>query len=358
MASANELADVMTKLIGGNDKEATVRHFLDTGFPPFNHALSSRYDGGLPVGRLVEIAGPPSAGKTAISTAAMAAAQKMGGLAIFMDHERSFSMSLAPRLGLDVSPSRFVYKKPETFEESFGIVSQVCNAVRERKLIPDDAPICAVFDSLASMVPYSVLYDEKGKKRDGAKRNMTDKMALPQATSQHLPGLAQQFEDQNVCGIFLNQTRTKIGVMYGDPTTTPGGDSPKFYFSTRIMLGAQKIKSAAKGGPILGQLVTATMIKNKVARPFLKASWRFMYQDDGSGRFDVERSLVDFLEEQKVIEGAGPGFVNFEGKRIGKEALARQIEKEGRVEDLRKLLPTNYSAPVAAEVEEEDEKDE
>lgn len=350
MTSAADIAKVLAGAIGENDEEATVRQFLDTGFPPLNHGSSSSWDGGLPVGRIIEVAGPPSSGKTAIATAAMAAAQKAGGVAGFMDHERSFSLTLAPRLGLDVTPGRFIFKKPRTFEESVAIFNLAAQTIRSKKLIAKDAPICWVFDSLAAMVPQSVLTDAKGKERTAEDRNMNDNTALARATSAHFPALAMLAEEYDACVIFLNQLRTKIGVMYGDPRKTTGGDSPAFYFSQRIWLSATQIQDTKK--EVIGMEVTGKFMKNKVARPFKTATWRFMFQADGTGRFDRERSLVEFLVEEKILATPKNGYVEWEGKQIHKEALARQIEAEGEVgfAKLKALLPKAYEPPVVAEV--------
>lgn len=344
MASAADIAKAMDALFGGNDEESTVSTFLDTGYAPLNYACSAKWDGGLPVGRIVEIAGPPSSGKTAVATAAMGAAQRAGGIAGFMDHERSFSLRLAPRLGLDVTPGRFVFKKPRTFEESITLCVRAAEHVRAKKLIAKDVPICWVFDSLASMVPMSALFDLKtGKEKSAEDRSMHDNTALARATSAHFPAFAQHCEELNICAIFLNQIRMKIGVLYGNPQTTPGGESPKFYASLRIMLGAQQIK---KGTDITGSHITAAIIKNKVSRPFVKADWRFMFQPDGTGRFDVERSMVEFLEAQKLLPAASKkGFVEWNGKQIGKETLAREIETSGGMAELLKLLPASYEPP-------------
>lgn len=351
MSKPDDIMKTLLGVIGKNDEEATVKQFLDTGFPPLNHGSSADWDGGFPVGRIVEVAGPPSSGKTAIATRAMAAAQAAGGVAGFMDHERSFSLVLAPRLGLDTTPGRLVYKKPKTFEESVGIFQLAVSTIREKKLIKPDAPIVWVFDSLAAMVPQSVLFDSKGKERGSEDRNMNDNTALARATSAHFPAIAMIAEQHNVLVIFLNQIRTKIGVMFGDPRKTTGGDSPAFYFSQRLWLSASQIKHPKDG--IIGMEVTGKFVKNKVARPFQEAKWRFMFQPDGTGRFDAERSLVDFLEAEGCLEKAKPGFVNWEGKQISREALARKIEAEGAAgfAKLKALLPAKYEPPVVAHVE-------
>jgi protein RecA len=360
MASAEDIAKSLAGIIGDNDEEATVRSFLNTGFPPLNHGSSSKWDGGLPVGRMLEIAGPPSSGKTAIATAAMAAAQKAGGIAGFMDHERSFSVDLAPRLGLDVTPGRFIFKKPKTFEESLQICAIAARHIRSKKLIAPDAPICWVFDSLAAMVPQSAYYEMKNGKAVGVKsledRNMNDNSALARATSNSFPAFAQLCEEFDICAIFLNQIRMKIGVMFGDPRKTTGGQAPEFYFSQRLWLSASQIK---KGDEVIGQEVTGKFMKNKVARPFRTASWRFMYQEDGTGRFDRERSLIDFLSEEGILKaGSKAGTIEWNGKSYPKETVARAIEKEGDVgfKKLLALLPANYEPPVVAEVELEQEE--
>ncbi|MDV2280545.1 hypothetical protein [Klebsiella pneumoniae] len=151
------LAMALKKKIGSNDEIQKVSHWIDSGFPPLNKAISGRYDGGFPSGRIVEIFGPPSAGKTFLATAAMVSAQKQEGLAVFLDHENSFDVGLAVANGLnaDEDDGQWVYKQPDTFEESVELIGTILKLVRDEELIPADAPICIVADSLASMVPNS-----------------------------------------------------------------------------------------------------------------------------------------------------------------------------------------------------------
>lgn len=362
MSNPEDIMKALTGVIGKNDEEATVTAYLDSGFPPLNNASSADWAGCFPMGRVIEIAGPPSSGKTAIATAAMAAAQAMGGVAGFMDHERSFSLRLAPRLGLNTTPGRLVYKKPETFEESVAIFMTAVKHIRDNKLIPKKAPICWVFDSLAAMIPQSVLYDTKGKRRPHGERNMNDTTALSRATSVYFPAISQFAEEYDVCVIFLNQIRTKIGVMFGDPRKTTGGDSPAYYFSQRLWLSSSQIKL---GTDVIGAEVTGTFMKNKVSRPFAKASWRFMFRSDGTGYFDRERSLVEFLNDQGLLpltdtatgKEVKKGYVYWDGKQIAREALARQIETEGAAgfSKLTALLPASYTPPVVAAIEFGDE---
>jgi recombination protein RecA len=341
------LAKAFEELFNGNDAETTVDTFLDTGYPPLNYALSSHYDGGLPVGRIVEIFGPPSSGKTAIATCAMAAAQKMGGIAGFNDHERSFDWSQGKNLGLDIRPGKFVFKKPRTFEESLTICLTAAEYVRRKKLIKPEAPICWVFDSLASMVPQSKLFDKDGKERAVGTYNMHDNTALARATSAAMPAFNLLAEELGICVIFLNQMRTKPGVTYGDPTTTPGGDAPKFYASIRVQLGAKRIsKGTGDEKEVLGQVIGCKVVKNKVSRPFLTASWRFLFQPDGTGKFDAAGSMIDFLLENKLLEGSGARVKWLDGKSYFKGALAEKIEKEGLLPELIKLLPAHVEPVV------------
>ena len=238
------LALALKKKIGSNDEIQKVSHWIDSGFPPLNKAISGRYDGGFPCGRIVEVFGPPSAGKTFLATAAMVSAQKQDGLAVFLDHENSFDVGLAVANGLnaDEDDGQWVYKQPDTFEDSVELIGTILKLVRDEELIPEIAPICIVADSLASMVPNSKAekFDKmaEGTAKDKDQLNMNDNTALARATSANFPTLALWARKYNACIIFLNQVRTKIGVMFGDPTTSPGGDSPKFYASVRIRLGA------------------------------------------------------------------------------------------------------------------------
>ncbi|OCP22007.1 MULTISPECIES: hypothetical protein [unclassified Ensifer] len=362
MASAADIAKSLAGAIGANDEEVTVSQFLPSGFPPLDHASNSSWDlGAFPVGRMIEIAGPPSSGKTALATAGMAGAQKMGGIAGFMDHERSFSLRLAPRLGLDTTPGRFIFKTPKTFEESLQICVVAANHVRKNKLIAKDAPICWVFDSLAAMVPQSAYYEMKAGKVVGVKsledRNMNDNTALARATSNAFPAFAQHCEDLGICAIFLNQMRTDLNVKFGDPRKTTGGNAPEFYFSQRLWLSASQIK---KGTDIIGMEVTGKYKKNKIARPFQEASWRFEFQEDGTGKFNRFRSLIEFLEGLDLIKkGKQTGTVEWDGKTYPKATLSNTLEAEGDkgFAKLTALLPANYEPPVVAEIDAEIDED-
>jgi len=355
MASASDIASILASVVGESDEQSTVTHFLDTGYPPLNHALAHRWDGGLPVKRIVEIYGPESSGKTALATAAMADAQRQGGFAGFSDHERSFDQPQGVNLGLSTDPNKWLYKKPKTFEESLALCVKVATALRLAKAIPEDAPICWVFDSLAFMVPNSALYEMKAgkvvKEKDPNDRSMHDNTALARATSAHFPAFAQHVEDLNICAIFLNQIRMNIGVVYGNPETTPGGKTPKYVFSQRISLGTSKItKGEGENAIVLGAQIKAKVVKNKVSRPFETAKWRFEFQDNGQGHFAVARSLIDFLIAEKILKQTGAYVQWTDGKKYFATALAQKVESEGLLDELKALLPSaeEYEAPVDA----------
>lgn len=340
-----DLDDLITDLIGANDEQQSVSMWLDTGYAPLNKAISGQWDGGLPCGRIIEIFGPPSCGKTAMATEAMAAGQRAGGLAVFMDHENSFDVGLGVQLGLDPTKN-WVYKQPTTFEEAIDMTKRLAMKLRNlneqlkpmkgKAPLDMEKPIVVVFDSLASMVPQSKMFDSKGKIKEAGDNSMHDNTALARATSAHFPLLAQIAYKCNMCLIFLNQVRTKPGVAYGDPTTTPGGGAPEYYASVRIGLSREMIKDKDKN--VIGQTVKANVRKNKVSAPFKRAEWNFMFRDDGTGYFDVDGSLVELLAENGILERDGNGYIWTDGKKYMKPALKEKIEREGLRSELMALL--------------------
>lgn len=328
--SASGLGAALAGAIGENAERQGVTHWLDTGLPTLNKAISGRYADGVPAGRICEIFGPSSSGKTAIATRIMISAQQQGGVAAFFDHENSFEHEIANQFGLDTNdPNIWSYQVPDTFEDSIDKAKAFMRIVRQYH--GPDVPCVIVFDSLASMVPMSALVDNKGKEKDATKRNMNDNTALARATSAHFPALAKLASMHNISLIFLNQMRTKIGVMYGDPTTTPGGDSPKYYASVRIKLGASIIsKGEGKDKHKVGQQVGAECVKNKVSFPFKKTSWNFMFGEVG---FDVEQALVDHMVDLKLIETSGAYVVIDE-----KKSYKSQGGKFVRENDLKQVM--------------------
>ncbi|EPU7095135.1 LAGLIDADG family homing endonuclease [Escherichia coli] len=266
---------------------------------------------------------------TFLATAAMISAQKQDGLAVFLDHENSFDVGLAVANGLnaDEDDGQWVYKQPDTFEDSVELIGTILKLVRDEELIPESAPICIVADSLASMVPNSKAEKfekmAEGTAKDKDQLNMNDNTALARATSANFPTLALWARKYNACIIFLNQVRTKIGVMFGDPTTSPGGDSPKFYASVRIRLGASVMKD---GKEKIGQDVGAECIKNKVAPPYGKCTWKFYF--DPTRGLDVIESLVEYMLDEGYLPKNASGRVEIGDKKYTKSQIVEMYREK------------------------------
>lgn len=340
---SGDMADIFNELMGKNDENLGVRGYLDTGIPELNFALSGSYRRGMPKGRMVEIFGPASCGKTFLATMVMISGQKDGGISTFADHERSFEPVLAENLGLDLDPNVFRYIKPDTFEASVRTAVNVCKRSRDVGF-HIDRPLVWVFDSVASMIPHEKMYDDKGKLRPPGDYNMRDKLALASATSQNYPTLAQFAEDNNMLVLLLNQIRLKPGVMYGDPTTTPGGNAAEFYCSIRISIGKKDITNGKKGPDrvVTGFEVTAKIIKNKVARPFRTATWRVMYDETGSGVYiDQIATNLDFMVRAGLIEKEG-AYCSWEGKRLYQSEVEERLRADpDGLAKLMALLPAD-----------------
>ena len=327
MSKLSALSQALNDVYQGNASEDGVRIWLDTGFKPLNKALSGRYNRGLPCGRIIELFGGESCGKTAIATSSMISAQKQGGVAMFMDHERSFMPDLAEKMGLCIDPKvgNFVYQKPRTLEESFDKMVQYLDLVRSKKLIPDEAPIVCVFDSLAAMNPKSKF--AKGMEDQG----MNDSLALAKACSSCFPVLQTYADEYNACILVLNQVRENPGVMFGDNTTTPGGKAPKFYASIRVALNRSVEKDKS------GQTIKAKVVKNKVSAPFKEAKWEFKFREDGTGFLDSLSSSIDHLVDIGILKRAG-AYIEYNGKKMYRSALIEAIEKSGRQQDIYDMM--------------------
>lgn len=337
--SMAELADALTKAIGPNDPEQEVKNWLDTGYPLLNKIISGDYDKGLPCGRIIEMYGPPSAGKTLIATLLMIAAQKAGGVAGFNDHEYTYQLPFAKKLGLVDTFPQWIYRRPDTWEESNTLMLKAGEAIRKSGKIAADAPILWVCDSVAAMIPKSMLMDKDGKARGIDELNMNDTTALSRVSSSTLKVINQMAAKLNVTVLYLNQVRTKIGVVYGDPTTTPGGAAFEFYASVRLALGKKLVKI---DGDVVGQVTGVTTKKNKVSRPFQEVDLRLTFDEDGMAHFDFTGGMIDFLVTNKKLDMAGAYITWIDGKKYYKKALAAKIDAEGAVaiEALKALVRT------------------
>lgn len=325
----DDFADIVGEAAAGDEE---VRGWLDTGFQPLNKILSGRYDGGIGYGRLYEIYGPSSSGKTIIAMNVMIEAQKAGGAVILVDFERAFMVDLAIRSGLDTT--RFIHMHPKSWEEGMMKAMQVAEKIRETKRISPNAPILLVTDSIASAIPQSVLTKEL------TEQTMNDTTALARATSATLKIVAARAKDADLTCLFLNQIRLKPGIAYGDPTTTPGGSAMEFYASGRLSIGRKKLTSKTEGGDkeFAGQRISIKCVKSKHTRPFQTTELDFMFREDGSGYFDVVGSMIDHLCDNEILKKSGARITWTDGKSYFRAALIEKIENEGLQAELTALL--------------------
>ena len=244
--------------------------------------------GGLPRGRVTEIYGPESSGKTTLSLHVIANAQLMGGQAAFIDAEHAFDAAYAKKLGVDLDS--LLISQPDTGEQALEIVET---------LVRSNAVDVIVIDSVAALTPKAEIDGDMGQSFMGLQARLM---------SQALRKLSGAISKSKTCVVFINQVRMKIGVMWGNPETTPGGRALKFYASVRIDL--RKIASLKKGEEVVGNRVKANVVKNKVAAPFRKAEFDILY-DEGISRAS---STLDMAEIHGVVKKVGTWYAYGEEK--------------------------------------------
>lgn len=304
MSKIDDLAKALTAAVGESSGAIEVAGHLDTGYAPLNECLSGDPTLGFPYGRIVEIYGGSGTGKTAFAVDMIIAAQKAGGCGAFFDHEMAFNRELAIGKGLNVAAPFFIYKRPETWEDSNAMAIKIAEIIRASKAIPDSAPIVMVFDSVAAMVPMSQLYDPKTKKRrEITTMTMNDTSALSRVSSNTLKIINLRMAQLNVITIYLNQIRTKIGIVWGDPTTTPGGSSFEFYATTRLELTRKLVKEGTGADKkVTGQVVNFFTKKNREDRPFQDIEMLLTFPEDGGAYFDTTSSMLGLLVEKGKLD--------------------------------------------------------
>jgi len=246
--------------------------------------------GGLPRGRVIEIFGPESSGKTTLALHAIAEAQALGGIAAFIDAEHALDAQYAKALGVDTD--NLILAQPDSGEQAL----EITNA-----LVSSNVVDIIVVDSVAALVPRAELEGEMGDNFMGLHARLM---------SQALRKLTAALSRANACLIFINQIREKIGVMFGSPETTTGGRALKFYSSVRI--DVRRIGTIKDGDQAIGNRTKVKIVKNKVASPFREVELDIIY---GQG-ISREGDLIDFGAEREVVEKSGSWF-SFEGERIG-----------------------------------------
>jgi recombination protein RecA len=289
--------------------------------------------GGVPRGRISEIFGPESSGKTTIALQVIAEAQKAGGIAAFIDVEHALDPAYARKLGVDVD--NLLVSQPDYGEQALEITSH---------LIASGQIDVLVVDSVAALVPKSELDGEMGDSHMGLQARLM---------SQALRKLTGSVSKSNTCLIFINQIREKIGVMFGNPETTTGGRALKFYASIRLDI--RRIAAIKDGDAVVGNRTKVKVVKNKVASPFREAEFDIIYGEGVS----KEGDLLDQGVAQSIIEKSGSWF-SYKGDRIGQgRENARQFLKDNP--DIRQTIDTELrkalglikpdGVPVAAPVE-------
>ena len=260
---------------------------ISTGSISFDAALGV---GGVPRGRVVEVFGPESSGKTTITLQIIAEAQKAGGMAAFVDAEHALDPAYAKKLGVDVD--NLLVSQPDYGEQALEITEA---------LVRSGAIDVLVVDSVAALVPKAVLDGEMGDSHMGLQARLM---------SQALRKLTGTVSKSRTCLIFINQIREKIGVMFGNPETTTGGRALKFYSSVRIDI--RRIAAIKDGDQVVGSRTKIKIVKNKTAAPFREAEFDIMY---GEG-ISKEGDMLDIAVERNIVEKSGAWY-SFEGERIG-----------------------------------------
>lgn len=324
MSAVESLAKALDKEIGLNAISQEVTRFIDTGYPPLNKIISGRYDGGLPFGRMMEMFGESSTGKTCLATQWMINAQRMGGIAIFVDWERSFDLSMAKQMGLNDERPYWIYVRPKTWEEGNLLATRACKAIRGSGAISNEAPILVVYDSIAAAIP------KASSDKEIDELTMNDTSALARVTSTTLKVQAQFADEFNATFLYLNQTREKIGVMFGNKVSTPGGKAMEFYSTVRLTLSRQKVmEEKGKDKEMVGQNIKISCIKSKLTAPFKSCSLRLSFDEIGMASFDNVCSLVEYALERKIVSGGA--WVEWNGQKFnGKKKLIEHLrENEG-----------------------------
>ncbi|HRD59091.1 MAG TPA: recombinase RecA [Ferruginibacter sp.] len=302
-----------------NEKNNVEQEVISTGSIGLDVALGI---GGLPKGRVIEIYGPESSGKTTLATHVIAEAQKKGGMCAIIDAEHAFDSAYAQKLGVDID--NLLISQPDYGEQALEIAD---------RLILSGALDVVVIDSVAALVPKGELEGEMGDSKMGLQARLM---------SQALRKLTATISKTNSCCIFINQLREKIGVMFGNPETTTGGNALKFYASVRLDI--RRMTQIKDGDEVVGNHVKVKVVKNKVAPPFRQAEFDIIY---GEG-ISKQGEIIDMGVELGIVQKSGSWFsYNNDKLGQGREAvkqllndnpeLANELETKirGKIKEMR-----------------------
>jgi recombination protein RecA len=316
--------------MGDKDVEKGIQ-VVSTGSLGLDMALGV---GGLPRGRVVEIYGPESSGKTTLTLQVIANIQKLGGTAAFIDAEHALDPQYAQRLGVDTS--ELLLSQPDNGEQALEIADM---------LVRSASVDCVVIDSVAALTPKAEIEGEMGEPQMGLQARLM---------SQALRKLTANIKRSNTLVIFINQIRMKIGVMFGNPETTTGGNALKFYASVRLDI--RRIGSIKRGEEVIGNETRVKVVKNKVAPPFKTADFDILY-NEGISR---EGEIIEMGVNHRIVEKSGAWYA-YKGEKIGQgkdntreflrenPALAQEIEQK-----IREAVGIAGGMPQAAEAAEGD----
>ena len=304
----------------GDDNALTDIQAISTGSITLDVATGI---GGVPRGRIIEIYGPESSGKTTLTLHIIAEAQKTGGKAAFIDAEHALDPEYARNLGVDIN--ELLVSQPDTGEQAL----EICEM-----LVRSGALDVIVLDSVAALVPKAEIQGEMGDSHVGLQARLM---------SQALRKLAGAINKSKTAVIFINQLREKVGVMFGNPETTTGGRALKFYSTMRM--DVRRIESIKSGDSVLGNRTRVKIVKNKVAPPFKQAEFDIMYGEGISKAGDI----LDCAVENGVVEKAGSWY-SFDGERIGqgRENVKTYLQSNPDIMDRIEGLILDTIRPVEA----------
>ncbi len=319
--------DYKTKVaynLSEDESPTQVKRWISSGSKMLDYICANQSGGGFPEGRIVEIFGPPSIGKSHIATQIARSTQHMGGIVVYIDTENATSIQNLGNLGVDVS-QRFVYVDTHCTEEVLDLAEKT---ILKAKALDKDVPVTIIWDSVAASSPKAELLGDYDKASIGLQARAISK------GMRKITGVIGQTNSLFVC---LNQIRTKIGVMYGDPDTTPGGKAIPFHSSIRIKLGAgQQIKD---GDDVIGIQVWAKTVKNKVAPPFRKVNFQIHF---GKGIVEHEE-MFDLLRKHGIVYDDGEVKRSYQVSGTGGWKSIEMFDENGTIIDSKKFRKTEFN---------------